>query len=145
MNSKIIQLLLILLIAIVSIAMYSQGFDVAVEWAMAADVNSGFEAKIARPDEYTLYQNYPNPFNPSTYIMYQIMHASKIRLDVFNVQGRHICNLEATHKPAGFYSVEWDGRKENNQFVAPGIYFFVFDVQIKDKHLIESKKMVYLK
>ncbi|RMF61831.1 MAG: hypothetical protein D6748_00760, partial [Calditrichaeota bacterium] len=44
--------------------------------------------EIDIPQSYQLYQNYPNPFNPSTTIRFDLPHATRITLQVYDLTGR---------------------------------------------------------
>ncbi len=55
------------------------------------------------PEHYSLGQNYPNPFNPSTIIPYNLDKQANISLDLYDIKGRHIKNLEKGIKEPGAY------------------------------------------
>jgi DUF971 family protein len=61
------------------------------------------------PREYALLQNYPNPFNPTTVVSYQLPAAGVVRLAVYDVLGRQVAVLVNETKPAGSYTVRFDG------------------------------------
>ncbi len=73
---------------------------------------------------YELEQNYPNPFNPSTKIQFKLPAQENVNISIFDVHGREVRTLvtSQTYGP-GTYSVEWDGRDNNDKRVASGIYF----------------------
>ncbi len=98
------------------------------------------ETPSLSPD-VSLGQNRPNPFNPSTIISFEVRRKSALSLDVFDVTGRKIRTLIDGVRPAGRYSLTWDGRDEQGRPVGSGIYFYRLrsgDVQL-------TKKMVLLK
>jgi hypothetical protein len=70
------------------------------------------------PSGFQLYQNYPNPFNPSTTIRYELPLGGKVRLQVFDVNGRLVETLVDGFRRAGVYAIEFT--KEN---LATGTYF----------------------
>jgi YVTN family beta-propeller protein len=75
-----------------------------------------------------LGQNSPNPFNPITTIPYEVGRAARVRLHVFDVQGRKVRTLvDAAQKP-GQYRVKWDGRDDAGTAVASGRYFYRLNV-----------------
>lgn len=90
---------------------------------------------------YKLQQNYPNPFNPSTTIRYSVQKASTVELKVYNAVGQLVNTLVDDYKPAGEYSVVWDGKDNFGRVVSSGAYYY----QIKVGDFISSKKMVYIK
>jgi photosystem II stability/assembly factor-like uncharacterized protein len=76
-----------------------------------------------------LDQNYPNPFNPVTTIAYEIAGGGcgageiAVRLDVYDVIGRHVRSLVRTNQPPGSYRVTWRGDTEHGVRAASGVYF----------------------
>ncbi|MEC7850231.1 uncharacterized protein METZ01_LOCUS7765 [marine metagenome] len=91
----------------------------------AADLTMGTtpEGEIV-PGAFALAQNYPNPFNPSTEISFTLNEAADINLSIFNMLGQKVRTLTTGSKPAGVYSLEWDGRDEMGQSVSTGIYLY---------------------
>ena len=61
------------------------------------------------PENYSLEQNYPNPFNPNTKIPYNIDRQAEISLDLYDIKGRHIKNLEKGVKEPGAYIEKFNG------------------------------------
>ena len=81
------------------------------------------------PQETVLLPNYPNPFNPETWIPYHLAHAADVTLTVYDTQGAVVRRLDLGHQPAGYYTARakaayWDGRNENGESVASGVYFY---------------------
>ncbi len=64
----------------------------------------------------------PNPFNPSTRIRFTLPAAGPIRLDVFDIRGRHVRQLLAGVLGPGTVVVTWDGRSSSGRRVSSGIY-----------------------
>ncbi len=93
------------------------------------------------PDDYVLDQNYPNPFNPSTRISFGLPEMGRVRLDIFDLMGRHVRTLVDGELNAGMYEVVWDGRDNRGQKVATGIY--LYKLQAPDALL--QKKMILSK
>ena len=61
------------------------------------------------PIAAVLDQNYPNPFNPRTTITFTLPVASRVRLDILDLQGRRVANLVDGILPEGPQSVTFDG------------------------------------
>jgi hypothetical protein len=104
------------------------------------------EAKI--DNGFYLYQNYPNPFNADTKIEYNLPHTAQIRLVLFDVSGKEVCELVNEHKSAGHYSVNWNARDTSGKRLTSGIYFYRFEVienENKMKSFAISKKMLLMK
>lgn len=89
----------------------------------------------------TLAQSFPNPFNPSTNITFRLPAASHTRLRVFDVRGNVVATLIDTRLGAGSHSARWDGRNDDGDRSASGMYFY----QLATDHGVWTKKMVLLK
>lgn len=93
-------------------------------WANVLDfdnpvsVNSQEERKNI-PSGFKLKQNYPNPFNPTTVIKYSLPVDGLVSIKVFDIFGKEIADLVNEYKPAGEYSVSFNGSS-----LASGVYFY---------------------
>jgi photosystem II stability/assembly factor-like uncharacterized protein len=88
------------------------------------------------PARFVLEQNYPNPFNPSTTIRYKLPKAVNVKLAVYNMLGQIVSRLVDGQKPAGTYTVQFDG-----SFLTSGVYFCRF----QSGAYSETKKIVLMK
>ncbi|MGE5497377.1 MAG: carbohydrate-binding protein, partial [Syntrophothermus sp.] len=88
------------------------------------------------PEIFSLSQNYPNPFNPSTSITYSLPAGRKVRLKIFNILGNEVSTLVNEYKPAGIYSVQFDGSR-----LPSGFYIYKIDAG----EFSDSKKLLLLK
>jgi hypothetical protein len=120
-------------------------------WWENKTINTSLEDEELMPFNYRLEQNFPNPFNPSTTIKYQIPKLSFTTLKVYDVLGNEIKTLVSEEKPAGVYTVEFDGTA-----LTSGIYFYrlQFYTAISGEDspstgsgegIIETKKMICIK
>jgi hypothetical protein len=75
------------------------------------------------PAVFKLSENYPNPFNPSTTFTIEIPHLSHVEIAVYNILGKKVRTLLNEEKPAGDYTVVWNGLTDDNTTVSSGIYF----------------------
>ena len=83
------------------------------------------------PKETVLLPNYPNPFNPETWIPYQLVKPVEVMLTIYTVDGSMVRTLDMGHQAAGTYqgknrAAYWDGRNQQGERVASGIYFYTF-------------------
>jgi len=76
------------------------------------------------PERFALLQNRPNPFTGGTTIGFELPRGERVRLEVFDLQGRRMRSLADATYAAGRWSVEWDGRDAVGNRVAPGIYLY---------------------
>lgn len=77
--------------------------------------------------ELALHQNVPNPFNPQTAIRFDLLASTRVRLAVFDVNGRLIRTLVEGERAAGTHEAIWTGRDDADQPVSSGVYFYVLD------------------
>jgi hypothetical protein len=85
---------------------------------------------------YALEQNYPNPFNPNTTIQYALPSVSDVKLTVFNLLGQEVATLVNENKPAGTYTVSFNGSR-----CASGLYFY----RLQAGTFVEIKQLVLVK
>ncbi|MDZ7362990.1 MAG: T9SS type A sorting domain-containing protein [candidate division KSB1 bacterium] len=76
------------------------------------------------PLSFELARNYPNPFNPSTMTKYELPQQVEVKLVIFDVLGRRVRTLVNQRQPAGRYTLTWDGRNEQGQVLASGVYIY---------------------
>lgn len=88
------------------------------------------------PTEFALEQNYPNPFNPSTKIVYNVNATGKVKLEVFDILGKHVATLIDQEQQVGQYKVDFDGSK-----LSSGVYVY----RLSTENFVQSKKMMLMK
>jgi flagellar hook assembly protein FlgD len=93
------------------------------------------------PDQFQLFQNYPNPFNPTTTIRYSVPRLSDVKITIFNILGQKVRSYHLTQQSAGTYNLNWDGRNENNQTVASGMYIY----RMKASEFTMVRKMLLIR
>ena len=81
------------------------------------------------PTETALLPNYPNPFNPETWIPYQLATDTNVTFTIYDANGVSVRVLDLGHQPVGVYHARnraayWDGRNEQGEPVASGLYFY---------------------
>lgn len=81
------------------------------------ETSSVSEIPDKMPTGFNLYANYPNPFNPGTEIRYDVATTAHVRINVYDISGRHIATLiDGTNAP-GHHSVTFDATD-----LASGLY-----------------------
>lgn len=86
------------------------------------------------PFVFELAQNFPNPFNSETHIGYDLPTLTRVRIDIFNMLGRKIRTLVDEEKPAGSFHVVWDGKMDNGQEAASGVYIYFMKTKAYTRH-----------
>ena len=112
----------------------------AAKWVITA-VESKPEELPNLPKTYQLFQNYPNPFNPTTTVKYQLPKSTEVSLKIYNVLGQLVRTLVDEKQMAGNYSIIWDGKDNNGQLVASGIYMY----KIHTQNFVKTKKMILIR
>ncbi|MDZ7267117.1 MAG: type IX secretion system sortase PorU [candidate division KSB1 bacterium] len=87
------------------------------------------EFVIAPADRLVLWavMNYPNPFRNETQFTFEINQpAAQVKIKIYTLAGRLIRTLELPPAAviAGFNRVEWDGRDQDGDEVANGVYLY---------------------
>ena len=98
------------------------------------------------PKETTLLPNYPNPFNPETWIPYRLAREAEVAITIYDTKGTPVRRLTLGNQVAGYYAERgkaayWDGRNEDGEAVASGIYIY----QFRAGDYAASRRMVIVK
>ena len=88
------------------------------------------------PPTFELSQNFPNPFNPTTRIAFTLPQSGEVRLDVYDLKGRHIGQLLAGIQPAGEREVIFDAAD-----LSAGVYFY----RLETEQFSATRKMLLVK
>ncbi len=102
---------------------------------------SDVENQKSIPLAFNLVQNYPNPFNPTTSIDYEVAKRGVVTIAIYNMLGQRIKTLVDEVKPAGRYSIRWNGTNDNGLAVSSGLYFY----QMKAPDYQKTLKMLFMK
>ncbi|HMT11231.1 MAG TPA: T9SS type A sorting domain-containing protein, partial [Ignavibacteria bacterium] len=85
------------------------------------------------PETFELKQNYPNPFNPETVIVFSVVQASNVKLNVYDAAGSLVKQLVNDEMNAGTYKVSF-----NAAGLSSGVYFY----RLESNGLSSVKKML---
>jgi hypothetical protein len=105
------------------------------------------DGKASVPQAFELSQNYPNPFNPNTTIKFTLSAPKDdgttlpTTLKIYNVLGEVVRTLVDEPMSPGVHHKIWNGRDDQGNQVASGIYFY----RLRAGKFSETKKMVLLK
>jgi hypothetical protein len=105
------------------------------------------------PSESYLSQNYPNPFSEKTIIKFCVAYKTKVRLEVFNSDGKMIRKLLDEEKEAGTYEIEFSAKgalPAGRQGSASGgdacnLPEGVYVYQLQAGNFISARKMLMMK
>jgi hypothetical protein len=90
---------------------------------------------------FRLGQNFPNPFNHETLIEFSLVRSAQVSLVIYNIRGEKVKTLMDKEKPAGAYTLKWDGTNQSGEPVASGIYLY----QLRTESFSETKRLLFLK
>lgn len=65
----------------------------------------------------------PNPMNPGTSIRFTLTQPGPVRIDLYDVRGRHVRRLIEASLDSGEHQARWDGTDDQGRGVASGVYF----------------------
>lgn len=66
----------------------------------------------------------PNPLNPKTELSFTMARDGRVRVTVYDMQGRLVKTLLDEFRAAGEQRLAWDGSNAQSNRVASGVYFF---------------------
>jgi gliding motility-associated-like protein len=76
----------------------------------------------------------PNPFTPNgdgindvvtfSFDLFLLLKQAKVELDIYDLSGRRIAQLQKGSSTAGKLEVQWDGRDDEGAMVPPGLYLY---------------------
>jgi hypothetical protein len=76
------------------------------------------------PEVGVTISNYPNPFNPITTICFNITKSAHVNVTVYNIRGQKVTQLVDENMPIGLHKVAWNGKDENSNSCASGMYLY---------------------
>lgn len=114
--------------------------ELKIQYQISSAIQPGMTADNLLPDDFSLYQNFPNPFNAATTIGFYLKKPGDCELKIFNLIGNEVATLHQGAQSAGFSTIQWDGRNQQGQMAASGVYFY----QLKVDGHIQIKKLILL-
>ncbi len=120
----------------------SKNGDLVSEYSPEIDVQITFNDDNNAANSCTkLYANYPNPFNPETTIQFSLKENASVNLDIYNIKGQKVKSLINDKMNKGMHKIIWNGKNNENNKCASGIYFY----KLKTKDYSKISKMLMLK
>ena len=118
------------------------GGDSVVTQAIAITKKTDISDDQNIPGRMNLYPNFPNPFNSETSIRFDVSEEGRVRIDLYQIDGKQARVLFEGFKRGGTYTVRWDGRDSIGYLMPSGIYICRMDVRSMDGHrFTQSVKM----
>ena len=96
---------------------------------------------ILYPNVFSLSPAYPNPFNPTTQLDLKIGRPELVKVEVVDILGREVAELQNGYLVPGQYTLSWNGTNRFGMFVSSGTYFVVLGYGEKTK----IQKLLFLK
>ncbi|MEW6095500.1 MAG: hypothetical protein AB1567_03095 [bacterium] len=108
--------------------------------------NSGYsqEISVTTPlkSQFALYNNLFNPTKDGPVIIkYRLLQSASVKIKIYALDGVLVKTIVDDYKSADLYTEFWDGRDEDGEIVASGIYLVYFDCG----YLKEIKKVAVIK
>jgi len=94
----------------------NEGPDVLLSPAAVSGIGLGVPAVLA------IEGIAPNPFNPATTVSFNVRRAGPVRLEIYDIAGRHVRTLVDGWSPAGPRQAMWRGFDDNGRAVSSGAY-----------------------
>lgn len=129
------------------------GWDFVNNWSINPSVNDGYPMLLSTAvsnDEQAIdeikpllsvYPAYPNPFNPSTTISFNLSSHNQVDVSVYNIKGQKVRTLLSDKLNSGKHQVVWNGKDNDNNNCASGVYFY----RVKAGNLVKTNKIMMLK
>ncbi len=105
---------------------------------------------VSKESDLRNVYNYPNPFNDDSYITFEIagvVPPDELRIKIFTIAGRLIreINVPSSSINVGFNKILWDGRDEDGDEIANGVYLYKVISKFNDKTKTLIQKISKLK
>ncbi len=105
-----------------------------------------------QPKDFRLFPVYPNPFSLRTTtskllaqearvtIEYELFSTTEVEIDIYNILGQRVRNLQHSQQTQGRYRLFWNGQDGTGQQVPAGVYF----VTISANRRVAVRKVIHL-
>ena len=93
-------------------------------WTLMAQTTLAFTADVPGVTNVVAA---PNPFNPATTVSFKLGQAQRVRISVYDLDGRRVARLADREFPTGTSTVDWTGRADSGRSLASGTYLILVD------------------
>ncbi len=94
--------------------LYNDGNGDFLDYPISTDVNNNQTNKFLKA--------YPNPFREEIQFIYHINNEALARLEIYDMQGKHINTLTHKQQKGGAFYTTWNGLDKNKKLCKPGSY-----------------------
>lgn len=120
---------------------------IEVKVADNAGNETSFSRRFSVADKFEVvyHGNYPNPFINETVFSYKLTQSARtVNLAIYTVSGRKIRNFRQENV-INYAEIRWDGRDEDGELIANGVYFYKLTVDNGSKKTEVTGKMARLR
>jgi flagellar hook assembly protein FlgD len=104
----------------------------------------GVEFVVRQQERLALYEvmNYPNPFRDQTAFTFDLNLEADVRVKIYTLAGRLIRTLDLSNAQSGFNMLPWDGRDEDGDELANGVYIYkVIATQRQSSEVLRAEEI----
>lgn len=84
----------------------------------------GADRRSLKPDVQECGAAWPNPIVETANVPYLVKEGSPVRIDVYDLTGRHINTLVNGYAEAGYHVATWNRTTSGGERVSPGVYIY---------------------
>ena len=99
------------------------------------------EDEQALPEGFRVNGNYPNPFNPTTAIQFDLPEAALVKIDVYDLTGRHVMSMPSQQ----YYAGNDQAAQLDASDLASGTYVYRVVAEGQQQQYVSSHTMTLLK
>jgi hypothetical protein len=114
-------------------------FNGDISYPYSSDV-AGIAGDVGAHKGPQLLQSYPDPFDAWTRVRFYVPYSLRVKIDVYDVQGRMVCSLVDKVFDPGLHEIEWDGSTQEQRSAGDGVYFY----RMQTDGYSETRKVVLL-
>jgi hypothetical protein len=105
-----------------------------------------FDFNVFTENDVALIYPYPDPFSENTYFTFQLRGKDKpenVAIKIYTIAGRLIRTISAdgSNFDLNFNKLYWDGRDNDGDKIANGVYLYKFIVRFKNKTVSSVNKL----
>lgn len=90
--------------------------------------------------------NFPNPFSEHTdFTFFLTKNAERLSIKIYTIAGRLIRTMEEFHLEPGFCQIHWDGRDQDGDEIANGVYLYKVIARSSSEQVETLGKLVMMK